>query len=104
MGSSQSGRFQKGSGGQQLSSQTGSLPFKTGELERMAKKFVQKLYKTYTKIIQNTKFVYILYAKLVQIKILYNNECTNNVHRIPTYIQKMYKLYKTCKKLRLKTA
>ena len=37
-----------------------------------------------TKIIQNTKFVYILYTKIVQIKILYHNECTKNVHQIPS--------------------
>ena len=41
-----------------------------------------------TKIIQNTKFVYILYTKIVQIKILYDNECTKNVHQIPSNIQK----------------
>ena len=70
----------------------------------LTKKFVQKLYKMYTKIIQNTKFVYILYTKIVQIKILYDNECTKNVHHISTYIQKMYKLYKTCTKFRPKTA
>ena len=70
----------------------------------LTKKFVQKLYKMYTKIIQNTKFVYILYTKIVQIKILYDNECTKNVHHISTYIQKMYKLYKTCSKFRPKTA
>ena len=58
----------------------------------------------YTKIIQNTKFVYILYKKIVQMKILYNNECTKNLHRISTYKQKLYKLYKTCTKFRLKTA
>ena len=46
----------------------------------------------YTKIIQNTKFVNILYKKIVQIKILYNNECTKTVHQISTYIQKLYKL------------
>ena len=57
----------------------------------------------YTKIKENTTFVYILYTKIVQIKILYDNECKNNVHQIPTYIQKMYKLYKTCTKFRLKT-
>ena len=38
-------------------------------------KFVQKLYKMYTKIIKNTKFVYFLYTKIVQIKILYDDEC-----------------------------
>ena len=57
----------------------------------------------YTKTIQNTKFVYILYAMIVQIKISDGNECTRNVHQIPkniptnSYIllQKVYKLYKT---------
>ena len=34
----------------------------------------------YTKTIQNTKFVYILYTKIVQLNILYDNECTKNVH------------------------
>ena len=58
----------------------------------------------YTKIIQNTKFVYILYTKIVQIKILYDNQCTKNVHQIHRYIQKMYKLYKTFTKFRLKMA
>lgn len=45
----------------------------------------------HTKIMQNTKFVYIFYAKIVQIKILCDDECTKNVHQIPAYIQKMYK-------------
>ena len=58
----------------------------------------------YTKNIQNIKFAYIFYTKIVQIKILYDNEFTKNVHQIPTYIQKMYKLDKTCTKFRLKTA
>ena len=40
----------------------------------------------YTKIIQNTKFVYILYTKTVQIKILYDHECTRHVHLIPAYM------------------
>ena len=34
-GSSQNERFLKGPGGRKLSSQNGSLPFKTGELEHM---------------------------------------------------------------------
>ena len=46
----------------------------------------------YAKIKQSTKFLYILYTKIVQIKILCDKECTKNVHQIPTYIQKMYKL------------
>ena len=62
--------------------------------------YINRLYK---QIIQNNKFVDILYTKIV-IKILYDNECIKNVHHIPTYIQKMYKLYKTCTKFRLKTA
>ena len=57
----------------------------------------------YTKIIQNTNFVYILYTKIVQIKILHDNECTKNVHQIATHIQKMYKLYKTYTKFIIKT-
>ena len=73
-------------------------------LNALTKIFVQKLYKMYLKIIQNTKFIYILHTKIVQIKILYDNECTKNVHQIPTYVQKMYKLQKTCTKFRLKTA
>ena len=55
----------------------------------------------HTKKILNTKFAYILYTKIVQIQILYNNECTKNIHQIPTCIQKMYK---TCTKFILKTA
>ena len=57
----------------------------------------------YTKIIQNTKFVYVLYTKVVQIKTLYDNECTKNEHHVSTYMQKMYKLYKTCTMFRPKT-
>ena len=53
----------------------------------LAKTFLQKLYKMYTKIIQNTISVYVWYTKIVQIKILYDNECTKNVHQIPSYIQ-----------------
>ena len=36
----------------------------------------------YTKVIQNTNFVYILYTKIAQIKILYDNECTKNVQTV----------------------
>ena len=57
-----------------------------------------------TKIIQNTKFVHILYRKIEQIKNFYDNECTINVNQTPTYIQKMYKLHKTCTKSKLKAA
>ena len=46
----------------------------------------------YAKVKQNTKFLYILYTKIVQIKILYDKEYTKNIHQIPTYIQKMHKL------------
>ena len=72
--------------------------------QSLTKKIVQKLYKIYTKIKQNTYFVYVLYTKIVQIKILFDNECTKNVYQIPVYIyiQKLYKLYKTCTKFGLK--
>ena len=36
----------------------------------------------YLKIIQNTKFIYILHTKIVQIKILYDNICTKNVQTV----------------------
>ena len=57
----------------------------------------------YTKIIQNTKFVCILYKKIEQIYILYDKGCTKYVHKIPSYIQKLYKLYKTGTNFKLKT-
>ena len=41
----------------------------------------------YTLFIQNTNFVYILHIKIVQIKILYDNECTKNVQTV----QNLYK-------------
>ena len=48
----------------------------------LTEKLLQKLCKMYIKIIQNTKFVYLLYTKIVQIKIFYGNEytkkCTSN--------------------------
>ena len=44
-----------------------------------------------TKIIENIKFVHILYTKIVQIKTFYDNECTRNIHQIPTSIQKKKK-------------
>ena len=53
----------------------------------LTKQFVQKLYTMYTKIIQNINFVYILYTKIAKIKLLQDNECTENVHQIPTYAQ-----------------
>ena len=46
----------------------------------------------------------VLYTKTVQIKILYDKECTRNVHQIPGYIQNIYKLYKTCTNFKLKMA
>ena len=58
----------------------------------------------YTNIIQNTSFGYILFTKIVQIKISFDTESTKNVHQIPTYIQKMYNLHKTCTKYKLKRA
>ena len=59
----------------------------------------------YTKIIRNTKFVYILYAKIAQSKILYVNKCTRNVHRITVYVQNVQtvqNLYKVQAKNSLK--
>ena len=58
----------------------------------------------YTKIIQNTKYVYILYTKIVQIKIY---ECTKNVRQIHRYIftknvQTVQNLYKVQTKNGLK--
>ena len=41
----------------------------------------------YTLFIQNTNFVYILHIKIVQIKILYDNECAKNVQTV----QNLYK-------------
>ena len=38
----------------------------------------------YTKIMQNTNFVYVLYTNIVQIKSLYGK----NLHQIPTCITK----------------
>ena len=51
----------------------------------------------YTKIIQNTNIVYILYTEIVQIKILYDNECTKNVQTV----QNLYKV-QTKNSLKLK--
>ena len=79
-------------------------PLRCMQLKTLTKKFVQTLHKIYTTILQSTKFVYILYTKILQIKILYDNECTRNVHQIPTYIQKLYKLHKICTKFRINTA
>ena len=45
----------------------------------------------YTKIIKNTNLVYILYTEIVQIKILYDNECTKNVYTSNSYICKNMK-------------
>ena len=39
----------------------------------------------------------------IQIKILYDNKSTKNVHQIPTYIQKTHKLYKTHLKFKVQT-
>ena len=55
-----------------------------------------------TKLIQNTKSVYLysVYKDCTK-QILYDNECTSNVHQILTYIQKIYKLHRTCTKFKL---
>ena len=57
-------------------------------MQSLPKKIEQKLYKMYTIFIQNTNFVYILHIKIVQIKILYDNECTKNVQTV----QNLYKV------------
>ena len=58
---------------------------------------MQQLYKTIN--------LYVFVYKECTNQILYDNECTKNVHQIPAHIQKMYnKLYKNCTKFRLKTA
>ena len=45
----------------------------------------------YTKIVQSTKFVYILYTKIVQIKILYDNVWNVQKSYIPfLHIQKKF--------------
>ena len=69
----------------------------------MTKKIVQKLYKMYTKIIQNTKFVYILYTKTVPIKILYNNytytktiQTVQNLYKVQTKNGLKLELYVFC--------
>ena len=69
----------------------------------MTKKIVQKLYKMYTKIIQNTKFVYILYTKTVQIKILYNNyiytkkiQTVQNLYKVQTKNGLKLEMYVFC--------
>ena len=55
-----------------------------------------------TKIIQNIKFVHILYTKIVQIKTLYDKEIY--IKFLHLYKKKKYKLYKTSTKFRPKTA
>ena len=90
--------------GQSLSSiQATNFFFQKSGSVTLTKNFVQKLYIMYTNIIQNTKFVYILYTMIVQIKTLYD-ECTKKLHYISTYIQIMYKMSKTCTKFRPKMA
>ena len=70
----------------------------------LTKKFVQKIYIMYKKITQNTKFVCILYTKIVQIKTLYDNECTKKLHHISTTknVQNVQNLYKVQTKNGLK--
>ena len=60
----------------------------------------------YTKIMQNTNLAYFLYTKIVEIKILYDHECTKNVYQTPThqYIQKMCKTVQNLYKVQTKNS
>ena len=51
----------------------------------------------YKKIIQNTKFVCILYTKIGQIKTLYDNECTYK--KATSHFYYIYKKCTKCTKL-----
>ena len=55
--------------------------------QNICTKTIQNIYK----IIQNTKFLYILYTKIVQIKILYDNVQEMYIKFLHIY-KKMYKL------------
>ena len=56
----------------------------------------------YTKITQNTNFVYILHTEIVQIKILNDNECVKNVqtvqnlHKVQTKNSLKLEMYVFC--------
>ena len=54
-------------------------------------KLLHKLYKIYTKVIKNIKFVHILYTKILQINILCDNEYKK------MYIKFLH-IYKKCTK------
>ena len=47
-------------------------------------KYLSKNYTKCIKNLQTPKFVNTFYTKIVQIKIVYHNECAKNVHQIPT--------------------
>lgn len=60
----------------------------------------KKLYKNYPKCVQKlykalNLYIFCSYAKIVKIKILYDNKCTENLNWIQTYIQK----FTNCTKL-----
>ena len=59
-------------------------------------KCIQKLYKTLNLHIFSICMINLYIFSICIFSILYDNECTKTVHQIQTYIQKMYKLYKTC--------
>ena len=51
----------------------------------------------YTKITQKTKCVYILNTEIAKIKILYDNECAENIHQNSyIYTKKCTNCKKTC--------
>ena len=52
--------------------------------QKKCTKTMQNIYKNYTKHLICIFFVY----KDVQIKILFDTECTNNVHQIPIHVYK----------------
>ena len=60
----------------------------------LTKRFVQKVYKMYTKFIQNIYIVNTLYRKVVQIKNSYGNECTyiKFLHKKCTNCRNLYKV------------
>ena len=73
--------------------------------EDVDKKFVQQLYKDIQKLYKTLNlYIFCIQRLYKSIFCMIINECTKNVHQILAYIQKLYKLYKTCTKIRLKTA
>ena len=69
----------------------------------LTKKFEQKVYKMYTKFIQNIYIVNTLYRKIVQIKNSYGNEYTYKKCTSNSYIKNVQTV-QTCIKYKLKRA